>query len=79
MTHKTLTVSDILKIKSFSLRSRLQLSLMASFLPMLCRTPITSHHSKNKPQNSPIIYRLGHALKIIVVRSGLPHYNEGIL
>ncbi len=72
MTHKTLTIPDILKIKSFSSCSRLQLSPMDSFLPMLCKILIISHRSKKKPQNTLYIYRPEHSLNIIVVQSGLP-------
>ncbi len=44
MTHKTLTIPDILKIKSFSSRSRLQLSPDGEFLAYVVQDP---HHKSS--------------------------------
>ena len=44
MTHKTLTIPDILKIKSFSSRSRLHLSPDGEFLAYVVQDP---HHKSS--------------------------------
>ena len=50
MTHETLTVSDILKIKSFSPRSRLQLSPDGGFLAYVVQDP--DHKSSFQEQTT---------------------------
>ena len=50
MTHKTLTVSDVLKIKSFSLRSRLQLSPDGELLAYVVQDP--DHKSSFQEQTT---------------------------
>ncbi len=52
MTHKTLTIPDILKIKSFSSRSRLQISHDREFLAYVVQDPHHKSSFQDKPPNT---------------------------